>query len=75
MPGHDIIVIGGSAGGLEGLRALVRLLPRDLPAALFVVLHIPADRKSAQVISIPRDSWVDIPGYAACGYQCRVKGA
>lgn len=27
-----------------------------------MVLHIPADRKSAQVISIPRDSWVDIPG-------------
>lgn len=46
MPGHDIIVIGGSAGGLEGLRALVRLLPRDLPAALFVVLHIPADKPS-----------------------------
>ncbi len=27
-----------------------------------MVLHIPADRKSAQVISIPRDSWVSVPG-------------
>jgi LCP family protein required for cell wall assembly len=27
-----------------------------------MVLHISADRKSAYLISIPRDSWVDIPG-------------
>jgi two-component system chemotaxis response regulator CheB len=42
MPGHDIIVIGASAGGMEALRDLVRGLPPDLPAALFVVWHIPA---------------------------------
>ena len=40
-PTHDIIVVGASAGGVEALRALVRGLPVDLPAALFVVLHIP----------------------------------
>lgn len=26
-------------------------------------VHIPADRSHAYVVSIPRDSWVDIPGY------------
>jgi LCP family protein required for cell wall assembly len=26
-----------------------------------MLVHIPADRKSAEVMSIPRDSWVDIP--------------
>ncbi|HEU4565834.1 MAG TPA: chemotaxis protein CheB [Gemmatimonadaceae bacterium] len=46
MAGHDIIVIGASAGGVEALRALVRFLPADLPAALFVVLHVPADAPS-----------------------------
>jgi two-component system chemotaxis response regulator CheB len=46
MPGHDIIVIGGSAGGLESLRALIRGLPGSLPAALFVVLHISPDKPS-----------------------------
>ena len=46
MSGHDIIAIGGSAGGLEGMRALVKELPSDLPAAIFVVLHIPPDKPS-----------------------------
>ena len=27
-----------------------------------MLLHLAADRKSASVVSIPRDSWVDIPG-------------
>src|SRR5258706_5134415 len=40
MPGHDIIVIGASAGGLEALRALAGGLPPDCPSALFVVLHL-----------------------------------
>ncbi|MDQ3248722.1 MAG: chemotaxis protein CheB [Chloroflexota bacterium] len=39
--GHDIIVIGTSAGGIEALSTLVAGLPVDLPAALFVVLHTP----------------------------------
>jgi len=43
MFGHDIITIGASAGGVEALAALVRRMPSDLPAAVFVVLHIPAD--------------------------------
>lgn len=33
MPGHDIIVAGASAGGVEALSRLVRGLPEDLPAA------------------------------------------
>jgi two-component system, chemotaxis family, protein-glutamate methylesterase/glutaminase len=41
-PGRDIIVVAASAGGLEPLRTLLRNLPPDLPAALFVVLHVPA---------------------------------
>ena len=38
---HDIIVIGASAGGIEALRRLVGQFPPDLPAAVFVVVHVP----------------------------------
>lgn len=38
--GRDIIVIGASAGGIEALKEIVRDLPKDLPAALFVVVHM-----------------------------------
>jgi LCP family protein required for cell wall assembly len=27
-----------------------------------MLVHVPADRQSIQVVSLPRDSWVDIPG-------------
>src|SRR5689334_4079252 len=46
VTGYDMIAIGASAGGVEALIAVVRALPRDIPAALFVVLHIPAQSPS-----------------------------
>src|SRR3982750_3657394 len=46
MPGHDIIVMGASAGGVEALSQLVRTLPEDLPAAVFVVLPVRAPATS-----------------------------
>ncbi|KAB8320124.1 chemotaxis protein CheB [Tolypothrix campylonemoides VB511288] len=46
MPTHDIIVIGASAGGVEALKKLVASLPSDLPAAIFIVVHVSAQHKS-----------------------------
>ncbi len=46
MSRRDIIVIGASAGGVETLCQLVAGLPLDLPAAIFIVLHIPSHGKS-----------------------------
>lgn len=40
MHNRDIVAIGASAGGVEALRRLAGDLPADLPAAVFVVLHI-----------------------------------
>lgn len=37
---HDILVIGTSAGGVTTLQHLVRDLPRDLGATVFIVIHM-----------------------------------
>lgn len=56
MATRDTIVIGASAGGVQALSALVRALPGDLPAAVFIVLHIPADVPSVLPEILARDS-------------------
>jgi two-component system, chemotaxis family, protein-glutamate methylesterase/glutaminase len=42
MTQRDIVVIGASAGGIQALTTLVAGLPRDFPASLLVVVHIPS---------------------------------
>ncbi|CAN5656965.1 chemotaxis protein CheB [soil metagenome] len=44
--GHNIVVVGASAGGVEALVTLTAQLPADLPAAIFVVLHTPSNTPS-----------------------------
>lgn len=43
MESRNIIVIGASAGGFEAMKKLVRGLPPDLQASLFIVWHISPD--------------------------------
>src|SRR5688500_9634464 len=43
MATRDIIVIGASAGGVQALSKLISQLPATLPAAVFIVLHLPSD--------------------------------
>jgi two-component system chemotaxis response regulator CheB len=42
-PHHDILVIGASSGGVKAMLQLVAALPRDLEAAVFVVVHLRAE--------------------------------
>src|SRR5262245_18024444 len=46
MSGHDIIVMGASSGGIETILEIVSELPRDLPAAVFIVVHVPPHSKT-----------------------------
>src|ERR1700758_2209991 len=41
MTNRDIIVIGGSLGATAPLKQILARLPADLPAAIFIVLHMP----------------------------------
>ncbi len=51
MTERNIIVIGGSAGGLEALKTLMKNLPPDLDAAIFCVMHV-HPRSSGSIVQI-----------------------
>jgi two-component system chemotaxis response regulator CheB len=40
MEHHRVIAIGGSTGAIEALRTICANLPADLPAAVFIVVHV-----------------------------------
>ena len=46
MAGHNIIVIGTSAGGLKALSAVLSRIPTGLGATIFVVQHLAPNRPS-----------------------------
>ena len=62
----NILLAGADAGdGPDIAQALKQNTwqPGAHRSDTIMVLHITADRDRAYLISIPRDSWVDIPGY------------
>ena len=56
MATRDTIVIGASAGGVQALTKLVAELPADLPAAVFIVLHVSANAPSLLPGILSRES-------------------
>ncbi len=48
---RDIVVIGASAGGLQPLQRVLRDLPPELPAAVFVVMHLGASSHLATILA------------------------
>jgi two-component system, chemotaxis family, protein-glutamate methylesterase/glutaminase len=72
MAGHDIIVIGASAGGVEALSELVKGLPEDLPAAVFVVLHVPSNSTSVLARILNRAG--PLPARAATDFESILPG-
>ena len=60
MATRDTIVIGASAGGVQALTTLVAGMPEDLPAAVFIVLHIPSDGPSLLPTILARQSQLPV---------------
>jgi two-component system, chemotaxis family, protein-glutamate methylesterase/glutaminase len=56
MATHDTIVVGASAGGVQALIKLVAGLASDLPAAVFIVLHVAPDAPSFLPTILSRDA-------------------
>ena len=63
MSNRDIVVIGGSSGATAPLKAILRALPEDLPAAVFIVLHIPA--RSLGILATVASAATRLPVHAA----------
>jgi two-component system chemotaxis response regulator CheB len=67
-----VVVVGASAGGVEALTTLAGGLPRDLDAAVCVVLHLRADGKSRLADIISRAG--PLPAVQARGGEQLVRG-
>ena len=63
MRNRDIIVIGGSSGATAPLKAILGALRPDLPAAVFIVLHIPA--RSIGILATVAAASTRLPVFAA----------
>lgn len=59
MVNRDVIVIGASMGGVEGLKTLFAQLPPDLPAGVCTVLHI-APSSDSLAATLGRDSTLPV---------------
>lgn len=73
MPERDIVVIGGSAGALFAAKEIVRRLPPDFSAAIFLVIHVPPHGTSVIPTILSRIG--TLPAYHASEGQLIKKSA
>lgn len=59
-PRRDLVVVGGSAGGVDALKRFVRALPADLPATVCVALHLGSGTPSMLAGILARGSEIQV---------------
>jgi two-component system, chemotaxis family, protein-glutamate methylesterase/glutaminase len=64
---RDIVVIGGSAGSIDALRTVLRDLPGDFSASIFVVVHLSPNFPSALDSQISH--WARLPAFQPMDYD------
>lgn len=69
---HFLIVIGGSAGAIWALVQLLQHLPAQLPATIFVVMHIQARQSLSLAETL--QPWSEIPVLDALDHASIVPG-
>jgi LCP family protein required for cell wall assembly len=76
----NILLLGADAGG-EGDQSVAEDMkdgewtPFAHRSDTLMIAHIPADRDSVQLVSIPRDTWVPIDGYPYSGGSAKINAA
>jgi two-component system chemotaxis response regulator CheB len=69
---RDVVVIGGSAGAIDGLKTILASLPADTPAIILAVIHLPpngvsnlpeiVDRVTPLAVRRPFNGELAVPG-------------
>lgn len=59
----NILLLGSDEHGGSGESEDLPRVPQGGRSDTMMIMHIPSDRDSVQIMSIPRDLWVEVPGH------------
>lgn len=59
----NVLLLGADSGGGSGEDEELPTVPGGARSDTMMLVHVPGDRESMQVMSIMRDTWVPVPGH------------
>ncbi|MCH8561632.1 LCP family protein [Nesterenkonia sp. YGD6] len=61
----NILLLGSDDNGGSGATEELARVPQGGRSDTMMLVHVPSDRQSVQIMSIPRDLWVEVPGHGS----------